>query len=151
MTDMLRDSFEEIGEVSHELAHTSGERDGIADKLLPIMSLTAGDVFGPSVTLRTLAGNVTKKARLSIQKSSASAGGAVPRGAKVQVDVDNLKTLAHVIVGTKREANQVKTEAEQMKLTAQSLISRMDATHSLLEDCQTDLGRMIQESFRSTS
>ncbi len=136
----------------HNPSEYGADADSMAYKIGSIMSLTTGDVFGGDFSI--VESTAAKKARVSIAKAAASSGATLPANAFVKIDVDNIKTLAHVMVRTKREVRTVKAQAadmeataRQMQATANGIVEKMGSCETLLEDCQTDLARILAKSF----
>ena len=152
MTSMFQSMMESI----HASEHGT-DAEEIGWKVGSILSLTNGDVFG--CDFQILDTQAAKKARMNISKAASGLSGGSALQAKdvyVQVTVDNLKTLANVMVRTKREVRAVKAEAEIMEATAvqlsasaKSMKMKMKAAEQLVADCQVDLARILADSFKA--
>ena len=65
------------------------------------------------------------------------------------LDSDDLKSIGHVLVRAKSDAIHMKTEAENMRDQAAVLSTNFERHEMLIQQCQSDLTRIITVAIAS--
>ena len=131
-TSMLRDAIDSID-------HAAGDDDGYA--LLESVAAMA-DAGEPCQTVG---------ARLQVRKRQHEEASSLEKRRKINItmDADELKSIGHVLVRAKSDANAMKTEAQNMLATATVLEQNFARTEMLISQCQDDLTRIISLAVRA--
>ena len=150
MTPVMRDVVSTVSGVAGSGTRDSAggqtfDDDIIEDTLEIVQNLFGDDVVGPlhDNKGRNVGLQVVKKEKKRPLGASDSAKSVKRATTTVTMDLDQLKSQAHVLARSKSLISATATEAHALSFTAASMASLLETQANLLTDCQRDIVRAI--------